>query len=95
MTDPATSWIAFEERSPTEDELNSDRVVGYFVINGFDGTPVTDFHGKLFWNEEDNTWAIEIFRNSLRLTAPDQFEQEPVKPTHWCMVPALPANEFL
>lgn len=29
MTDPTTSWITFDERTPTEDELNSDRVVGH------------------------------------------------------------------
>lgn len=95
MTDPTTSWIKLEDRVPTEDELNSDRVVGYFVINGFDGKPATDFHGKLFWMEEEEKWAVEIFRNALRLTSPGVFDYEIVEPTHWCMTPELPENDYL
>lgn len=90
MTDPATSWIKFEDRPPTEAELHADRVVGYFRIQGLSGKFTTDHFGKLFWDDYEETWALEIFSNALRLTAPGQFEHEPVEPSHWCMVPPLP-----
>lgn len=88
--DPTTSWIRFEDRSPTQKELNSDRVVGYFRIKGLSSVFTTDHFGKLFWVEGEETWAIEIFSNAIRLTAPGQFNYEPVKPSHRCLVPALP-----
>ncbi len=90
MNDPTTSWIKFEDRVPTHEELQSDRVVGYFSIQNLSGEVTTDHFGKLFWVEEEQTWAIEIFCNALRLTAPGQFNYEPVRPSHWCLVPALP-----
>jgi hypothetical protein len=82
MPDPTKSWIKFEDRTPTQEELNSDRVVGYFRIEDLSGVVTTDHFGKLFWVDEENTWAIEVFSNVLRLTAPGQFDYEPVKPSH-------------
>jgi hypothetical protein len=95
MSDPTTAWIKFEDRSPTQEEQNSDRVVGYFRIQDLSGVVTTDHFGKLFWVDEEDTWAIEIFSNALRLTAPGQFEYEPVKPSHWCLVPPLPDHPEL
>jgi len=95
MSDPTTAWIKFEDRSPTQEELNSDRVVGYFRIQDLSGVVTTDHFGKLFWVEEETTWAIEIFSNALRLTAPGQFDYEPVKPSHWCLVPPPPDHPEL
>lgn len=90
MSDPTTSWVKFEDRAPTQEELQSDRVVGYFSIQNLFGELTTDHFGKLFWVEEEQTWAIEIFSNALCLTAPGQFNYDPVEPSHWCLVPALP-----
>lgn len=90
MTDPATSWIKFEHRSPTNEELQTDRLVGYFRIRDLSGNITTDHFGKLSWDDDAGTWAIEVFSNALRLTALGQFIHEPVEPSHWCMVPPLP-----
>ena len=90
MSDPETSWIKFDDRAPTQEELNSDRVVGYVQIEDFSGEVITDHFGKLFWIEDEQIWAIEIFSNALRLSSPGQFNYEPVKPSHWCLVPPLP-----
>lgn len=95
MPEPTTSWIKFEDRTPTQEELNSDRVVGYFRIVDHSGVVTTDHFGKLFWVEEEDKWAIEIFSNVLRLTAPGQFNYEPVQPSHWCLVPLLPDHPEL
>ena len=95
MPDPTKSWIKFEDRTPTQEELNSDRVVGYFRIEDLSGVVTTDHFGKLFWVDEENTWAIDVFSNVLRLTAPGQFDYEPVKPSHWCLVPPLPDHPEL
>lgn len=95
MSNPTMSWIKFKDRSPTQVELNSDRVVGYFRIEDHSGVVTTDHFGKLFWVDEEHTWAIEIFSNVLRLTAPGQFDYEPVKPSHWCLVPPLPDHPEL
>ena len=90
MSDPSTSWIAFEDRAPTQDELESDRVVGYFRVAAPSGEAVTDHFGKLLWVEDEQTWALEIYSNALRLSAPGQFGYEPVNPSHWCLLPPLP-----
>lgn len=90
MKNPSTDWIKFSDREPTKAEIESDRLVGYFRINDYKGAPVTDHYGKLFWVDDAQTWAVEIFSNALRLTVPGQFDYEPVKPTHWCLVPELP-----
>lgn len=94
MSDPETSWIKFDDRAPTQEELNSDRLVGYVQIEDFSGEVITDHFGKLFWIEDEQIWAIEIFRNALRLSAPGQFNYEPVKPSHWCLVPPLPDHPY-
>lgn len=85
-------WVEFTERAPNAAEMDSDRILGYFIINGHDGKPISDFFGKLFWIEESQSWAVENFSNALRLTAPGAFEYEIVKPTHWCLVPELPID---
>ena len=90
MTDPATSWIKFEHRLPTNEELQTDRIVGYFRIRDLTGKIIADHFGKLSSDDDGGTWAIEVFSNALRLTAPGQFIHEPVEPSHWCMVPPLP-----
>ena len=90
MSDPSTAWIAFEDRVPTQEELESDRVVGYFRMESATGDAVTDHFGKLFWVEAEQAWALEIYSNALRLSAPGQFGYEPVNPSHWCLVPPLP-----
>lgn len=90
MSDPTTSWIAFEDRAPTQDEIDLDRVVGYFRIENASGEAVADHFGKLFWVEDEQTCALEICSNALRLSAPGQFGYEPVNPSHWCLVPPLP-----
>tara|TARA_R110001599_G_scaffold67045_1_gene189507 strand:- start:676 stop:957 length:282 start_codon:yes stop_codon:yes gene_type:complete len=55
MSNPTTSWIKFKDRSPTQEELNSDRVVGYFRIEDHSGVVTTDHFGKLFWVDEEHT----------------------------------------
>ena len=90
MAEPTASWIRFEDRPPTEAELNTDRVVGYFRIGDLTGKIIADHFGKLSWDDDGGTWAIEVFSNALRLTAAGQFIHEPVEPSHWCMVPPLP-----
>lgn len=90
MTDPAATWIKFEHRSPTKEELNTDRLVGYFRIRDLTGKIISDHFGKLSWDEDTGTWAIEVFSNALRLTSPGQFTQESIEPSHWCLVPPLP-----
>lgn len=90
MSDPSISWIAFEDRAPTKEELESDRVIGYFRIENTSGEEITDHFGKLFWVDAQQTWAMEIYSDALRLSAPGQFTYEPVKPSHWCLVPPLP-----
>lgn len=90
MARPAASWIKFEDRPPTKAELHTDRVVGYFLIRDLTGKIIADHFGKLSWDDDGGAWAIEVFSNAVRLTAPGQFIHEPVEPSHWCMVPPLP-----
>ncbi len=90
MNDSTTSWTKFEDRVPTQEGLDSDRMVGYFRIRNLSGEVTKNHFGKLFWVEEEQTWAIKKFCNALRLTAPGQFNYEPANPSHWCLVPALP-----
>jgi hypothetical protein len=95
MSDATRSWVKFEERAPTQEELHTDRVVGYFRIKNASGRYTTDHFGKLYWAEVEQFWAIEIFNSALSLTNPGQFNHEPVKPSHWCLVPPLPDHPDL
>jgi hypothetical protein len=89
----ATGWISFDDRSPTEEEQDSDRVLGYFVIYDHKGRAASDFFGKIFWDDAAKSWAVESYENALALVSPGQFNYELVKPTHWCLVDKLPFKD--
>lgn len=81
-----TGWIAFADRSPTQDEIDTDRVLGYVILKDLSGKARSDFFGKIFWNDETDAWAVENFDSVESLTNPGVFDYSHIKPSHWCLV---------
>ena len=81
-------WVSFEKRGPTQEERDSNRIIGYCPIVNGRGEVIADWFGKMVFRETDRAWLVEPYSVGGPL---DHNLPERIEPTHWAMIPALPA----
>jgi hypothetical protein len=82
-------WFSFEKRGPTQEERDSNRIIGYCPIVNGRGEVTAEWFGKMVFRETDRVWLVEPYSVGGPL---DHNLPERIEPTHWAMIPALPAT---